>query len=187
MLFGWIIIALVLIIAAWVISVFNTLVSLKNQTLNAWKQIDVVLKRRYDLIPNLIETVKGAMSYEQKTLNMIVEARNKAMSAQTPAEKATQDNILTGALKQLFALVENYPVLKVNENVIKLQQELASTENQISSVRQFYNDTATKFNIAQQVFPSNIIAAIFGFKQSDLFGVSEAAEKQAPKVDLNIK
>ena len=187
MLFSWIILGLLIIAVIWVISVFNALVSLKNQTLNGWRQIDVQLKRRYDLIPNLIETVKGAMGYEQKTLTMVVEARNKALSAQGPVEKSIQENILTGALKQLFALVENYPVLKANENVIKLQQELSVTENQISFARQFYNDIATKFNIAQQVFPSNVIAAMFGFKQADLFGVTEAKEKEAPKVDLGIK
>jgi len=182
---GWIILGVLVVIVLWLIAVFNSLISLKNQVLNGWKQIDVQLKRRYDLIPNLVETVKGIMKFEQETLTRVIEARNKAISAQGIADKAVQENILTGALRQLFALVENYPNLKSNENVSKLQEELVSTENRIGFARQFYNDIATKFNIAQQTFPTNMIAGMFGFKQSELFEVAEA-EKAAPKVDLNI-
>jgi LemA protein len=171
----------------WLAGSFNSLVSLKNQTTNGWKQIDVQLKRRHDLIPNLVETVKGVMSFEQKTLTQVIEARNKAISAQGIAEKAAQENMLTGALRQLFALVENYPNLKSNENVSKLQEELVSTENRIGFARQFYNDIATKFNIAQQSFPTNIVAGMFGFGLAELFEVTDALEKEVPKVDLNLK
>ena len=184
---GWIILAVLVIIVIWLITVFNSLISLRNQTLNGWKQIDVQLKRRYDLIPNLVETVKGIMKFEQETLTRVIEARNKAISAQGIADKAVQENVLSGALRQLFALVENYPNLKSNENVSKLQEELVSTENRIGFARQFYNDIATKFNIAQQVFPTNIIVGMFGFKPAELFEVSDASERETPKVDLNLK
>jgi LemA protein len=183
----WAIFAGLIILAIWLVTSYNGLISLKNQTLNGWKQIDVQLKRRHDLIPNLVETVKGAMKFEQTTLTQVIEARNKAISAQGIAEKAAQESVLTGALRQLFALVENYPNLKSNENVSKLQEELVSTENRIGFARQFYNDIATKFNIAQQVFPTNIIVGILGFKPAELFEVSDASEREAPKVDLNLK
>jgi LemA protein len=170
----------------WVAFSYNKLILLKNETLNGWKQIDVQLKRRYDLIPNLVETVKGVMKFEQETLTRVIEARNKAVSAQGVAEKAVQENMLTGALRQLFALVESYPQLKSNDNAAKLQEELISTENRIGFARQFYNDIATKFNIAQQSFPTNVIAGMFGFKNAELFEVAGEQEKQAPKVDLNL-
>lgn len=183
----WIVLAILAVLALWLIAAFNGLVSLKNQTFNGWKQIDVQLKRRHDLIPNLVETVKVVMKFEQATLTQVIEARNKAISAQGIAEKATQENVLTGALRQLFALVENYPNLKSNENVSKLQEELVSTENRIGFARQFYNDIATKFNIAQQTFPTNVIAGMFGFKLVELFEVTDAKEKEVPRVDLNLK
>ncbi|MFH0738251.1 MAG: LemA family protein [Candidatus Omnitrophota bacterium] len=183
----WILLAVLAVLVLWVIAAYNGLISLKNQALNGWKQIDVQLKRRHDLIPNLIETVKGVMKFEQSTLTQVIEARNKAISAQGIAEKAEQENMLTGALRQLFALVENYPNLKSNENVTKLQEELVSTENRIGFSRQFYNDIATKFNIAQQVFPTNIIVGIFGFKAAELFEITEPSEREVPKVDLNLK
>lgn len=184
---GWIILGILAVILIWLIGTFNGLVALKNETLNGWKQIDVQLKRRHDLIPNLVETVKGVMSFEQKTLTQVIEARNRAISAQGVADKAAQENMLSGALRQLFALVENYPNLKANENVSKLQEELSSTENRIGFARQFYNDIATKFNIAQQTFPTNMIAGMLGFKAAELFEITDAAEKEAPKVDLNLK
>ncbi len=183
----YIILAIIAIAIIWLISAFNGLVSLKNQTLNGWKQIDVQLKRRHDLIPNLVETVKGVMNFEQKTLTQVIEARNRAISAQGISEKAVQENALTGALRQLFALVESYPNLKSNENASKLQEELVSTENRIGFARQFYNDIATKFNIAQQSFPNNMIAGMFGFVQAELFGITDSQEKEVPKVDLNLK
>jgi len=184
---GWIILGVLAVVVIWAIGVFNSLVSLKNQTLNGWKQIDVQLKRRHDLIPNLVETVKGVMSFEQKTLTQVIEARNRAISAQGVADKAVQENVLSGALRQLFALVENYPNLKSNENVSKLQEELSSTENRIGFARQFYNDIATKFNIAQQTFPTNMVAGMLGFQAAELFEITDAAEKEVPKVDLNLK
>lgn len=183
----WMIAGVLAVVVMWIISAYNGLISLKNQTLNGWKQIDVQLKRRHDLIPNLVETVKGAMKFEQSTLTQVIEARNKAISAQGVAQKAVEENVLTGALRQLFALVENYPNLKSNENVSKLQEELSSTENRIGFARQFYNDVATKFNTTQQVFPTNVIAGMFGFKPAELFGITDAAEREVPKVDLNLK
>jgi LemA protein len=184
----WIVLGIAVVIVLWIIASYNNLISLKNQTLNGWKQIDVQLKRRHDLIPNLIETVKGVMKFEQSTLTQVIEARNKAVSAQGTgiAAQAVQENALSGTLRQLFALVENYPNLKSSENVTKLQEELSSTENKISFARQFYNDIATQFNIAQQTFPTNIIANNFGFKPSELFEITDAAEKEVPKVDLNL-
>lgn len=183
----WIVLGIAAVLVLWVIASFNNLVALKNQTINGWKQIDVQLKRRHDLIPNLIETVKGVMKFEQQTLTQVIEARNKAISAQGIADKAMQENALTGALSKLFALVENYPNLKSSENVTKLQEELTSTENRVGFARQFYNDIATRFNIAQQTFPTNMIASAFGFKSSELFEVTDASEKEVPKVDLNLK
>lgn len=170
-----------------VIPAYNSLVFLKNQAQNGWKQIDVQLKRRHDLIPNLVETVKGMMRFEQETLTKVIEARNKAATAQGVAEKAQQENMLTGALRQFFALMENYPQLKSSENVTKLQAELADTENRISLARQFYNDIATKYNIAIQSFPTNLIARMFHFSEVSLFEVADAKEKELPRVDLNLK
>ncbi len=171
----------------WVIFKFNQLVTLRNQTTNGWKQIDVQLKRRHDLIPNLVNTVKGQMQFEQETLQQVIAARNSAVGAQGIADSAAKENALTGALSKLFALVENYPNLKSNENVLQLQEELTSTENKISFARQFYNDIATRFNTMQQVFPGNMIASSFGFKPSELFEITEAAEREAPTVDLSLR
>lgn len=183
----WIFLAAVVVAVIWLISAYNNLVSLRNQAINGWKQIDVQLKRRHDLIPNLVETVKGVMKFEQSTLTQVIEARNKAIAASGIAEKAAQENVLTGALRQLFALVENYPNLKSNENVAKLQEELVSTENRIGFARQFYNDIATKFNTSLQVFPANMVAGMFGFKISELFEIADTTERETPKVDLNLK
>jgi len=182
----WIVLGVLVFVLLAVIFIYNRLVSLKNQTLNGWQQIDIQLKRRHDLIPNLVETVKGVMKFEQTTLTQVIEARNKAISAQGVAEKAVQENVLTGSLRQLFALVENYPALKSNENASRLQEELSSTENKISFARQFYNDIATQFNTAQQTFPSNILAQTFGFKAADLFQVTDAQDRQLPKVNLSL-
>ncbi len=183
----WIILGGVAAIVLWIIVSYNRLIALKNQTLNSWKQIDVQLKRRHDLIPNLVETVKGVMKFEQTTLTQVIEARNKAMAAQGIGEKAQQENVLTGALRQLFALTESYPNLKSNENVSRLQEELSTTENKISFARQFYNDVATQFNILQQAFPTNLIAQVFAFKPAELFEIADAAEREVPKVNLDLK
>jgi LemA protein len=187
MILFYVLIALVVILLFWVVAKYNGLITLRNQVKNGWKQIDVQLKRRHDLIPNLVQTVKGQMEFEQTTLQRVIEARNAAVSAKGIADSAVKENALTGALNKLFALVENYPTLKSNENVMQLQEELTSTENKISFARQFYNDIATKFNIAQQVFPANIIAGIFNFKSSELFEIKVEAEREAPKVDLSLK
>jgi len=183
----WILIAIPVLIIFWVIAKYNGLVTLRNQTTNGWKQIDVQLKRRHDLIPNLVSTVKGVMEFEQDTLKKVVEARNAAVSAGGVADSAAKEGMLTSALSRLFALVENYPALKSNENVKQLQEELTSTENKISFARQFYNDISTRFNIEQQVFPGNIIASMFGFKTAELFEIQVAAEREVPRVDLSLK
>ena len=180
-------VVLVIVLIVWVIAQYNRLIELRNQTQNGWRQIDVQLKRRHDLIPNLVNTVKGYMEFEQATLQKVIAARNAAVGASGVADAAVKEGALTGALSRLFALAENYPTLKANENVQQLQEELASTENKISFARQFYNDIATKFNIAQQVFPGNIIAGIFGFKSSELFEITDAAERNVPQVDLSLK
>jgi LemA protein len=186
-LFFFIILFLIIAVVLWAIFKFNQLVTLRNQTTNGWKQIDVQLKRRHDLIPNLINSVKGQMEFEQETLKQVIAARNSAIGAQGIADSAIKENALTGALSKLFALFENYPNLKSNENVLQLQEELTSTENKISFARQFYNDIATKFNTSQQVFPGNFIASMFGFKTSELFEITESAEREVPTVDLSLK
>jgi len=183
----WVLITIPVLIIFWVIAKYNGLVTLRNQTTNGWKQIDVQLKRRHDLIPNLVNTVKGVMEFEQDTLKKVVEARNAAVSAAGVADSAAKEGMLTSALSKLFALVENYPTLKSNENVKQLQEELTSTENKISFARQFYNDISTRFNTEQQVFPGNIIASIFEFKTAELFEIQVAAEREVPRVDLSLK
>ncbi len=183
--FGWIVLAVIVLLALWVILSYNSLVTLKNQVQNAWQQIDVQLKRRHDLIPNLVNTVKGAMEFEKETLQRVVEARAKAVSATTVAEKGTAENLLTQTLGRLFALVENYPTLKSNQNILQLQEELTSTENRIGFARQFYNDLVAQFNIKQEVFPSNFLASAFGFLRADYFQ-AEVGVREVPQVDLRI-
>ncbi|HXX63008.1 MAG TPA: LemA family protein [Bacteroidota bacterium] len=182
-----VLVIILVLLVGWVIMKYNSLVALRNQVVNGWKQIDVQLKRRHDLIPNLVNTVKGYMEFEQETLQKVIAARNAAASATGVADAAAKEGALTGALSRFFALAESYPNLKANENVKQLQEELASTENKISFARQFFNDIATKFNTAQQMFPGNIIAGLFGFKPSELFEVKEAAERDVPQVDLSLK
>src|SRR3990172_5357586 len=182
---GWIFLGVVVLFFLWVALAYNGLVTLKNQVQNAWRQIDVQLKRRHDLIPNLVNTVKGAMEFERETLQKVVEARAKAVSAATVQEKGVAENVLTQTLGKLFALVENYPTLKSNQNILQLQEELTSTQNRIGFARQFYNDLVAQFNIQQEVFPSNMIASTFGFTRADYFQAEEGA-KEVPKVDLRI-
>ncbi|MGE3062253.1 MAG: LemA family protein [bacterium] len=179
----FIILGIILLIGFAVAGVYNSLVRERNRVKNAWSQIDVQLKRRYDLIPNLVEVVKDYMSYEQETLTKVIEARNFAMGAKGVKQQAEAENALSGTLKSLFAVMENYPQLKANENVMKLQEELTSTENKISYSRQFYNDSVMQFNTMVETFPNNIIAGMFKFKQFDFFAIPEA-EKQNVKVDL---
>ena len=181
--FGIVILAIVVILVAWVIGLYNGLVRLRNQVKNAWSQIDVQLKRRHDLIPNLVEVVKDYMSYEQETLQKVIEARGKAMNAVGVAEKSQAENQLTGALKSLFALAEAYPDLKANQNVMRLQEELSSTENKIAFARQYYNDSVMRLNNQIEVFPSNMIANQFGFKREPFYEIPQG-ETAPVKVDL---
>jgi len=178
---------IVLVLFAWVFGIYNGLVKLRNQTKNAWAQIDVQLKRRHDLIPNLVETVKGYAAHERQTLEAVIQARNTAVGAigKGVGEQAKAEGGLSGALSKLFALAEQYPNLKANENFLALQEELSSTENKISFSRQFYNDSVLQYNNKTQMVPSNIIAGMFGFKAGEFFEVEAAAEREAPKVSFN--
>jgi len=182
-----VLLVVVAVVAFWAIGLYNRLVRLKNQVANGWRQIDVQLKRRHDLIPNLVNTVKGAMEFERDTLTRVMEARAKAVSATTPAAAGRAEGELTQALGRLFAVAENYPTLKANENVKMLQEELSSTENKIGFARQFYNDVATSYNIARETFPSNLIAGPMGFTPAELFELTDAAERAVPAVDLTMK
>ncbi|MFN2421049.1 MAG: LemA family protein [Gemmatimonadota bacterium] len=179
-----ILLGLIVVVVGWLIVSYNALVTLRNQLKNAWAQIDVQLKRRYDLIPNLVETVKDYMAYEQDVLTRVTQARAGAIAAQGPAEQARAENQLTAALRQLFAVVENYPQLKANENVMRLQEELTSTENRIAFSRQFYNDNVMRFNTKLQTFPTNLIAGMLGFHAEEFFATGDEAEREPVKVDL---
>lgn len=178
--------AVIGLIALWAIMTYNGLVGLKNQVEAAWRQIDVQLKRRYDLIPNLVSAVKGGMEFEKETLGRVIDARAKAMGAQGAKQKGAAESLLSSALGGLFAVFENYPDLKSNTNILELQEELASTENRISFARQFYNDIVARYNTKQAVFPTLIIASIFGFRRAEYFQAEEAASAP-PKVDLKMK
>jgi len=175
------------VVILWVIAKYNSLITLRNQVQIGWRQIYVQLKRRHDLIPNLVNTVKGYMEFEQDTLRQVIEARNAAVNAKGVADAAAKEGELTAVLSRLFALVENYPQLKASENVKQLQEELTSTENKVGFARQFYNDIATKFNIAQQVFPGNIIASLFKFQAAELFQIEKPEEREVPTVNLSLK
>ena len=176
-----IVVGLLLLAVFYVIGVYNKLVNARNKVNNQFSQIDVQLKRRADLIPNLVETVKGYAKHEEGTLTAVIEARNKAVSANGVNEKIDAENQLTGALNKLFALTEAYPELKANENFMSLQNDLTDTEDKITYARQFYNDSAMSFNNLVEMFPSNIVASMFRFKKYDYFEASEK-EKEAPKV-----
>ena len=177
--------AIIFVFGIWIISTYNGLTALRLRIQNAWRQIDVQLKRRYDLIPNLVETVKGYMQYEQDTLQKVIDARSQAMAAKGVKESAEAQTALTQSLGKVFALMENYPELKASKNVSDLQEELTTTENQIAFARQYYNDLVTQYNTKQQVFPSNLLAGLFGFKPSEFFEVAEA-EKALPRVNLSL-
>jgi len=184
-----VIIVVVVLLALIFAAMYNSLVRRRNQVDNSWSQIDVQLKRRHDLIPNLVEAVKDYMSYGQETLTNVTQARAAAVAAgaQGPEAQAKAEGALTNTLRSLFAVAENYPDLKANQNVMSLQEELTATENKISFARQFYNDTATSMNTAVQSFPGNLIAGQFGFKNAELWKVSDAeraAVETAPKVNL---
>ena len=174
------IVGVVALLAAWTVASYNRLVAMRNQALNGWRQIDVQLKHRHDLIPNLVNAVRGPMDFERDTLTAVMEARSKALTATGPADAAQKEGQLSQAPGRLLAVAENYPTLKSNDNVKMLQEELSGTENKVGFARQFYNDIATNFNSAQQVFPANLFAAGFGFKPAQLFEITAAAERGAP-------
>ena len=173
-------------VALWVVGAYNGLVSLKNQVVNAWKQIDVQLKRRHDLIPNLVNTVKGAMNFERSTLDAVISARNRAVSATGVQQTAQAEGELTQALGLLFALTEAYPDLKATANVAQLQEELTSTENKIGFARQLYNDVATQYNTKQMLFPTSLIAGLAQAAPVELWQLEDAAERAVPIVDLSM-
>ncbi|MFH2001341.1 MAG: LemA family protein [Planctomycetota bacterium] len=167
------------------IGIYNTLVRLRNQVKNAWSQIDVQLKRRHDLIPNLLETVKGYMKHERETLEKITDARARAMGARTVGEKGQAESALSGAMGNFYLAVENYPDLKANQNFMALQEELASTENKIAFSRQAYNDQVLFYNNKIQMFPSNIVAGMFNFAASEFFELDDVKERAVPKVNFS--
>ncbi len=179
----WIVIAVVVLLALLVISLYNRFVQLRNRIDNAWAQVDVMLRRRYDLIPNLVETVKGYASHERETFERVVQARAAAAAARTVEEQGQAENVLTGALRQLFAVAEAYPELRANENFQALQGELTNTEGQIATSRQIYNDTVLNYNNAIQTFPGVVIAGPFGFTQREFLEMEEAA-RAVPEVDF---
>ncbi len=169
MIIAIILIAVLVLLALYAMVSYNGLVSLRNRIENAWAQIDVQLKRRYDLIPNLVETVKGYASHERETLDAVIQARNAGMNAQGPHDQAEAENMISGALKSIFALSEAYPDLKANQNFAQLQEELTGTEGRIAYARQFYNDTVYRYNTKIQSFPSNILANMFRFSEREYF------------------
>ncbi len=182
----WTVGGVLAVLILWLILTYNGLVRLKNQVQNAWQQIDVQLKRRHDLIPNLVQTVRGAMQFERDTLERVIAARNRAVGARGPGEAGPAEGELTQAIGRLFALMENYPDLKSSQNVLQLQEELTSTENRVGFARQLYNDLVAQFNTKQEVFPANLLAAPMGFKPSEYFQI-EAAARAVPSVDLSLR
>jgi LemA protein len=188
------ILVVLVVLVIWIASQYNSLVSLKNQVANAWKQIDVQLKRRHDLIPNLVETVKGAMQFEKGTLEAVVSARSKAVAVASGAgpaganvaATAAAEGALSSALGRLMAVVEAYPDLKSTGNVAQLQEELTSTENKIAFARQMYNDTATMYNTRQQQFPTNLVAGLAGATRADLWEITDATDRENVRVDLSM-
>ena len=181
----WIALGIIAVLVIFVISMYNSLVRLRQKVKNSWSQIDVQLQRRFDLIPNFVETVKGYASHESETFEKIAKLRTSWANAGTIAEKANLDNQLSGALKTIMAVSENYPELKANQNFSELQQELQNTENKISFSRQFYNDSVTMYNTKLEVFPSNLIASMFGFKAEEFFKVESEEARKNVKVDFN--
>ena len=180
----WIILAIIVVIIIAVIGMYNSLVQARIKVDNAWSQIDVQLQRRFDLIPNFVETVKGYMTHESKTFEKIAELRTSWANTESISEKASIDNQLSNALKTIMAVSESYPDLKANQNFSELSEELRNTENKISFSRQFYNDTVTMYNTKLEVFPSNIIARMFNFKSRDLFEAESAEARKNVKVDF---
>ena len=188
----WVLLVIAVVVALWMIGAYNGLISLKNQTVNAFKQIDVQLKRRHDLIPNLVNAVKGAMDFERATLEAVVQARNQAVKVNASGPEAIQqisqaENALSGALSRLMVVVERYPQLKATGNIGQLQEEITSTENKIAFARQLYNDTATQYNTKQQQFPTTLVAGLANASPADLWELESPAEREVPKVDLSTR
>lgn len=179
-----IVVVVAVIAALWLIGLYNALVRLRNAVKNAWAQIDVQLKRRHDLIPNLMETVKGYMVHERETLENVTKARNLAAQASGVGQQAQAEANLNRAMSQFYVVIENYPDLKANQNFLALQEELTSTENKIGFARQFYNDQVMQFNNKIQMFPSNVVAGMFGFRDAESFELQDATEREAPKVNF---
>jgi LemA protein len=180
-----ILLVVLVVLALWVVGAYNSLIGLRNQVANAWKQIDVQLKRRHDLIPNLVNTVKGAMDFERSTLEAVIAARNKAVSATGVAQTAKAEGELTQALGRLFALTEAYPDLKATGNVAQLQEELTSTENKIGFARQLYNDVATQYNTRQATFPTMLVAGLAKASPAELWQITDDTGRAVPTVDLS--
>jgi LemA protein len=180
----WIVLGIVVVVVLWLIAVYNGLILGRNRVKNAWSQIDVQLKRRHDLIPNLVETAKGYVKHERGTLEAITQARSAAMQATGAAAAAKAEGALSDALSKFFLVVENYPDLKANQNFLAVQEELSSTENKVGFARQFYNDAVLSFNTRAQTFPNNVVAGMFGFNAAEFFRVEAAAEREAPKVQF---
>src|SRR5213594_2546242 len=186
----WVLLVLIVVVVFWVIAAYNGLITLKNQTVNAFKQIDVQLKRRHDLIPNLVNAVKGAMDFERSTLEAVIQARNQAVKVNASGPEAIKqisqaENQLSGALSRLLVTVERYPDLKATGNVAQLQEELTSTENRIAFARQLYNDTATQYNTKQQQFPTSFVAGLAKAQAAELWELEDHADKAVPQVDLS--
>jgi LemA protein len=179
-----ILLGLAVVLVLWFLTTYNRLIALKVRVDNAWSQIDVQLKRRHDLIPNLVETVKGYMNFEKETLEKVIKARSQAIDASGIKDKAQAENFLSQTLRSLFAVVERYPDLKANQNVLKLQEELTSTENKISFARQYYNDETGRYNTEIQTVPANIVAQVSGFTKKEFFQLENPAEKEVPKVQF---
>lgn len=184
MIIVYILLGLAVLVVLWLMGAYNSLVRLRNRVREGWAQIDVQLKRRYDLIPNLVETVKGYASHERETFEAVIAARQQGIDAKGIAEQAEAENLITGALKQLFALSEAYPDLKANQNFLQLQEELTSTENKVGFARQYYNGEVRGLNNKIEMFPSNIVAGMFGFKMAEFFELEEEAAREAPKVQF---
>ena len=187
-----ILLVVLVVVVAWLVGAYNGLISLKNQTLNAFKQIDVQLKRRHDLIPNLVNAVKGAMDFERSTLEAVIQARNQAVKVNATGPQGIKqisqaENALSSALQRLMVVVEQYPQLKATGNIGQLQEELTSTENKVAFARQLYNDTATQYNTKQQQFPTNMVAGLAKAQPADLWELEDQAEKAVPQVDLSMK
>jgi len=178
------ILAVLVVLILWFVLTYNRFVALRNRTQEAWSDIDVQLKRRYNLIPNLVQTVKGYASHEKEVFEKVTQARTRAMAAQGPKEQSQAENMLSNTLKSLFAVAENYPVLKASANFLELQRELSDTENKIQAARRFYNGNVRDMNTKIESFPANVVASVFSFKKAEFFEIEEEAERKTPQVEF---